>query len=115
MKKFLGSVVPFLLFHLVCCGGLIIFLASSGYLLLVSQEGNRKTYLIPLLVLGGIFFLINNRMNKHCEAKGHKSIGDQILLISFYVMYSVIFGIAFMVYVFIPWWIPGYRGGFLLP
>lgn len=115
MKKFFGSVVPFLLFHLVCCGGLIIFLASSGYLLLATQEGEKKQYLIPLLLLGGIAFLVHNIYGKHCEKKGHIDILDRIILILFYIAFSAIFGIAFMIYVFLPWWIPGYKGGLLLP
>ena len=115
MKKFIGSIVPFFLFHLVCCGGLIIFLATSGYLLLVRQEGDKKIFLLPLLLLGGIFLFLYQYYGRCCEKKGHKNIGDHLLLISFYVVFSIIFGIAFMIYVFIPWWIPGYKGGLLLP
>lgn len=115
MKKFIGSVVPFFLFHLVCCGALIIFLATSGYLLLVYNEGVKKTYLIPLLLLGGLAFFIHNRYEKRCHDKGCKTWFDWIVLISFYIMFSFIFGLAFMIYVFIPWWIPGYKGGLLLP
>lgn len=115
MKKFIGSVVPFFLFHLVCCGGLIIFLATSGYLLLVRQEGDKKTYLIPLLVLGGLVFYFHNRYNKRCNAKGCRTWVDWLILAAFYVTFSFIFGLVFMIYVFIPWWIPGYKGGLLLP
>lgn len=115
MKKFIGSVVPFLFFHLICCGGIIIFLATSGYLLLIRQEGDKKIYLIPLLLMGALSFFIYNRYTKHCDRKGCKTILDWLILIAFYTTFSVIFGLAFMIYIFIPWWIPGYRGGLLLP
>lgn len=115
MKKFIGSIVPFFLFHLVCCGGLIIFLAASGYLLIASNEGVRRTYLIPSLILGGIFFFLYSKHKKHCDVKENKTFGDHALSIVLYVIFSVIFGIIFMIYVFIPWWIPGYKGGLLLP
>lgn len=115
MKKFIGSVVPFFLFHLICCGALIIFLATSGYLLLIRQEGDKKTYLIPLLLLGALSFFIYNRYSKRCDQKGCKTTGDWMILIVFYIAFSFLFGLAFMIYVFIPWWIPGYKGGLLLP
>lgn len=115
MKKFIGSVVPFFLFHLVCCGALIIFLATSGYLLLIRQEGDRKTFLLPLLAIGGILFFLHRRRKQCCEKKGHTSMGDHIFMITLYIAFSFIFGTAFMIYVFIPWWIPGYKGGILLP
>ncbi|MCL4387209.1 hypothetical protein M1307_02310 [Patescibacteria group bacterium] len=115
MKKFIGSVIPFFLFHLVCCGALIVFLATSGYLLLIRQEGDKKTFLIPLLLLGGVLFWLHGRYDKRCCERGHKSFADQVVLISLYVAFSMIFGFAFMIYIFIPWWIPGYKGGLLLP
>lgn len=115
MKKFFGSTIPFLLFHLICCGGFIIFLATSGYLLVIRQEGDKKKFLIPLLILGGLFFWLHRSYGKHCEKKGCKTFGDYLILILFYVTFSMILGFAFMIYIFIPWWIPGYKGGLLLP
>lgn len=115
MKKFIGSALPFLLFHLVCCGGLIIFLATSGYLLLIRQEGDKKQFLTPLLILGGLFFWLHRRYNTHCRRKGCKTFADYVILIVFYITFSILLGLAFMIYVFIPWWIPGYKGGLLLP
>lgn len=115
MKKFFGSTIPFLLFHLVCCGGFIIFLATSGYLLIIRQEGDKKRFLLPLLLLGGLFFFLHHSYNKHCDKKGCKTLEDYFILILFYITFSFLLGLAFMIYVFIPWWIPGYKGGLLLP
>ncbi|MBI4225557.1 hypothetical protein HY612_00415 [Candidatus Roizmanbacteria bacterium] len=115
MKKFIGSVVPFFFFHLVCCGAFLIFLTTSGYLLLIRQEGDKKLFLLPLLIVGGLFFFLHSYWGRCCEKKGHKSFGDYIFLLTLYVVFSFIFGITFMIYVFIPWWIPNYKGGFLLP
>lgn len=115
MKKFIGSVIPFLLFHLFCCGALLIFLTTSGYLLLIRNEGRNKTFLIPILLLGGLFFFLHWYFGKCCEKKDHKTFGDHTILIILYIAFSFLLGIAFMIYVFIPWWIPNYTGGFLLP
>ena len=115
VKKFIGSTIPFFFFHLVCCGALLIFLTTSGYLLLIRQEGDKKVLLLPLLLVGGIFFFLHWYWGRCCEKKGHKSIVDHIFMITLYIAFSFIFGTAFMIYVFIPWWIPNYKGGFLLP
>lgn len=115
MKKFLGSIVPFFLFHLVCCGGLLIFLTTTGYLLIIREEGRNKAFFLPLLAVGGFFFLLYSLHGKHCEKKGHKTLGDYSMSIFFYIGFSIIFGALLMIYIFIPWWIPNYKGGFLLP
>ncbi|OGK21699.1 hypothetical protein A2866_04520 [Candidatus Roizmanbacteria bacterium RIFCSPHIGHO2_01_FULL_39_8] len=115
VKKFIGSVIPFMFFHLICCGALLIFLTTSGYLLLIRQEGNKKILLLPLLLVGVVLFFLHWYWGRCCEKKGHKSLGDYIFMITLYIAFSSIFGIAFMIYVFIPWWIPNYTGGSLLP
>lgn len=115
MKNFVGPIIPFLLFHLVCCGGLLIFLTTSGYLLLVRQEGANKLFLLPLVALSVLFFVLYIRKIKHCKMKNHTTMGDRGIIALTYVLFSLLLGIAFMIYVFIPWWIPSYKGGLLLP
>lgn len=115
IKKFAGVTIPFLFFHVLCCGALLFFLISSGYLLLLTNEGRGKTFLIPALLLGGLFLWLHHRHGKCCEKKGFKTFGDHTLSIILYITFSIIFGIAFMIYVFLPWWIPNYQGGPLLP
>lgn len=115
IKKFVGSAIPFFFFHLVCCGSLLILLTTSGYLLFIRQEGNRKLLLIPLLLLGIILFFLHSYWGSCCKRKGHTSWKDYVLLTILYIGFSLIFSLAFMIYLFIPWWIPNYRGGFLLP
>ncbi len=115
MKDFLGGIVPFLVFHVFCCGALLIFLTSSGYLLILSREGKQKTFLIPVLLLMSVLFFLYKRHGNSCHIKAFKTPGDHVLTILLYVGFSLPVGIAFMIYVFIPWWIPNYTGGPLLP
>lgn len=115
MKHFIGSIIPFLIFHIVCCGGFLIFLTTSGYLLLVRQEGSNKLFLLPLLALSIVFFIIYIRKLRHCKIENHSSMMDKGIIVITYALFSIMLGIAFMIYVFIPWWIPGYQGGALLP
>ena len=115
MKHFIGSIIPFLFFHLVCCGGFLIFLTTSGYLLLVRREGSSKLFLLPLVGLGILFFTLYRRQVKHCNIKNHSTVMDHGIIMITYVLFSLFLGIAFMIYVFIPWWIPNYQGGALLP
>ncbi len=115
MRKFIGTTIPFFFFHLICCGALLIFLTTSGYLLLIREEGRNKTFLIPLLLLGGFFFFLHWYFGKCCDKKDHKTWGDHMILLTLYISFSFLIGAAFMIYVFIPWWIPNYKGGLLLP
>lgn len=115
MKDFLGGIVPFLVFHVFCCGALLIFLTSSGYLLILSREGQQKTFLIPAVLLISALFFLYKRHGNSCHIKGYKTPGDHVMTILLYVGFSFLIGIAFMIYVFIPWWIPNYTGGPLLP
>lgn len=115
MKKFIGSTIPFLLFHLVCCGGLLILLTASGILLTVRQEGSNKYFLIPAILIAAVFIWLHHRHGKQCEMRGQKTAGDYVVSIILYAIFSIVLGLIFMIYVFIPWWIPNYKGGFLLP
>ena len=115
MRKFIGTTIPFFFFHLICCGALLIFLTTSGYLLLIREEGRNKTFLIPILLLGGLFLFLHWYYGRCCDKKNHKTLGDYSILVILYISFSFLIGAAFMIYVFIPWWIPNYKGGFLLP
>lgn len=115
MRKVVAGIIPFLFTHFLCCGALLFFLISSGYLLLLRQEATNKIFLLPALVFGGIIFGLYRYHGKCCQAKGHKSYGDQIVSFMLYVSLSMILGLLFMIYVFLPWWIPNYKGGILLP
>ncbi|OGK23469.1 hypothetical protein A3A46_03435 [Candidatus Roizmanbacteria bacterium RIFCSPLOWO2_01_FULL_37_13] len=115
MRKFIGTTIPFFFFHLVCCGAFLIFLTTSGYLLLIREEGRNKTFLLPLLLIGGFFFSLYSYYGKCCDKKDHKTWVDQMILLMLYISFSLLLGVAFMIYIFIPWWIPNYKGGFLLP
>lgn len=103
MIKFLGSIVPFLVFHLFCCGALLGILITTGYLFLLSQEGQNKIFLLPALGLTILFFWF------------HKKVDNRLLNILLYGLFSLVSGLIFIIYIFIPWWIPNYQGGILLP
>lgn len=115
IKKFIGSVIPFLIFHVFCCGSLLFLLISTGYLLALRQEGTNKVFLIPLILLGVIVFWLYHHHGNCCRKQEHKTFRDYFLTFLLYFTFSFIFGLIFMIYVFIPWWIPNYQGGFLLP
>lgn len=115
IKKAASAAIPFLFMHLICCGGLLILLISGGYLLLLRQEGTNKIFLIPFILLSiGLFWLYRYHGNC-CRQKRSQTYSDKLVSISLYFFLSMALGLMFMIYVFIPWWIPGYKGGMLLP
>lgn len=103
MKKALGVAIPFLITHLICCGGLLFFLVTSGYLLLLYNESQNKIFLLPALILLGL------------SAWQLPKIENRYLRLTLYILIYALTSYLFIVYLFIPWWIPGYRGGPLLP
>lgn len=113
--KILGGLVPFLATHLLCCGALLYFLWSSGLLLVLAKEGRNRIFLIPMLVIGVVFFLIHRNHKKACEKEGHFALADKILNFFFFLGFYVMISLAFIIYIFIPWWIPDYEGGLILP
>ena len=118
MKKVLkifGGLVPFLATHLLCCGAALYFLWSSGLLLVMAREGRNRIFLMPMLAVGVVFFFIGRKHKKSCQMEGHYGWGDKLVNFLFFVGFYLMISLAFMVYVFIPWWIPGYEGGLLLP
>lgn len=115
MKKIVGFAIPFLIQHLICCGAFLFFLVSSGYLLLIRQEANNKIFLLPALLFSGALIILYHYYGSCCSKKGYKSLLDRVFLIMLYLIFSFTLGLIFMTYIFIPWWIPNYKGGFLLP
>lgn len=70
---------------------------------------------MPLFLFGILFFVLHHYHGKYCERKDFKTFSDYALGIFLYTVFSLIFSLIFMMYVFLPWWIPTYQGGPLLP
>lgn len=115
MKHFMTAVTTFFATHVLCCGVLLTFLMSSGYLLLLRQEADKRWFLLPMVLLGTFFFWMYYDHGKYCKEKGEKTISDHFWLVILYIAFSGIASMVFIVYIFIPWWIPNYKGGTLLP
>lgn len=115
MKKIAGFGLPFVLTHFICCGALLFWLVSSGFLLTVSIEGRNRLFLIPALLVLGLLTYLYIHHGKCCKEKGEKTLKDYLVQFFIYSLIVIVFSIAFIVYVIIPLWIPGYEGGPLLP
>ena len=107
--------IPFVITHIICCGALLLLLISSGYLLKLANEGRNKFLLTPSLIAvsAGIWLLYKH--NRCCREKGQREAKDWIKTILLYGVIYLAFSWIFIVYLFVPWWIPGYQGGILLP
>ncbi|KKS98008.1 MAG: hypothetical protein UV73_C0004G0150 [Candidatus Gottesmanbacteria bacterium GW2011_GWA2_43_14] len=115
MRQAVGAVFPFLFIHLICCGMLLFLLVSSGILFMLSQEASNKIFLLPALLLTALLFWQYLHHQHSCTLKGYKTFYDRLRGLTLYLLLSLTAGFIFIIYVFIPWWIPGYRGGILLP
>jgi len=115
MKHFIGAITPFLFIHLICCGALLFFLVSSGYLLLLSREASNKIFFLPALLLTALLFWLYLHHHRSCTFKGYKTFNDRLAGLALYLLLSLTAGFIFIIYIFLPWWIPGYQGGMLLP
>lgn len=114
MKKIVGPILPMLGFHIICCTFLIGILITTGLLYNLSWEGENKTFFIPALLTAGGLFWAYKRQAKCCTESPFDT-RSKVLMYLFYILFSVFLGFIFIIYFFIPWWIPGYRGGILLP
>ena len=112
MKKFIGGLIPFLTIHFICCGSLLVLLISSGYLLKLSNESQNKFLLVPALLL---LIYIWRQLQKDKECGHPRSLGEKLCRLLLIMIIYLITSYLFIVYLFIPWWIPGYEGGALLP
>jgi len=109
------QVIPIFGTCTLLCGALIGFLITSGGLLLLATEGRNKTFIIPsLLLLGGIVYLYI-KQQKTCSQKQCSTVVDKVIRMMLFMAISIVISIIFIIYVFIPWWIPNYQGGPLLP
>ncbi len=115
MKRIVGLAIPFIFQHIICCGALLFFLVSSGYLLAFRLEAENRVFLLPGLLVAALVIGIHYYYNRCCKKKGYKDVKDHAILTLLYILISVIVGVLFMIYIFIPSWIPGYKGGPLLP
>ncbi|HKY74228.1 MAG TPA: hypothetical protein VJ246_02875 [Patescibacteria group bacterium] len=117
IKKSIASMIPMLIMHVLCCGTMLYFLMTSGYLLFIRQEGEKKVWLIPILVFStGLIIMSNMYAKKTCiHGDGERTFSQNIFRFVMICLVSLMLSILFMVYLFIPWWIPNYTGGFLLP
>lgn len=115
MRKLSGGILPFLFLHIFCCGALLIFLVSSGTLLFLSREASNRVFLLPALAVTGFLMWISHRHTRHCSRKDKRGFKEDAVTVLLYLSLSVLLSILFLIYIFIPWWIPGYTGGMLLP
>lgn len=115
MKHFITPVVSFLVTHLICCGALLTLLITSGYLLTIHHIGVEKKFLIPSLLIALVAIYIYFQYKKCCNETGENNFFNRISVLGLYLLVSFIISLTFIVYFFIPWWIPNYQGGFLLP
>ncbi len=115
MKHFFGPIITFFITHVICCGVLLTLLITSGYLLTIHHIGAEKKFLIPALIIIAVAYYIYREYKKCCMEVGDKTLFNQVSVIFLYFLLSLIIGLVFIVYVFVPWWIPNYTGGPLLP
>src|SRR5512134_2714074 len=100
MKKAYGSLIPFLAIHFLCCGTLLYVLTASGYLYLLSVEGNNKTFLLPSLILLGIQIWIFLSHKKMCNLKNHRTFWDHLLNYTLWLLLSLTAALIFYIYFF---------------
>ena len=115
MKNVWLPVVTFFSTHLLCCGALLAFLITSGYLLTLHHIGVEKRFFIPALIVPIVLFFVYREYKKCCNEVGRKTLFDRTVIFTLYIALSISVGLIFMIYFFLPWWLPNYSGGFLLP
>lgn len=115
MKKLIASTIPMFFMHILCCGAVLYFLMTSGYLLVIRQEGNSKIWFIPLIVSTVVLVTLITVYRKRTKKDGCCTVTQNVIHFGMSCLVFLLLSILFMVYFFIPWWIPNYRGGFLLP
>jgi hypothetical protein len=99
----------------VMCGAMIGILISSGALLLLAEEGRNKIFLIPALILLASAIYLYFRNKKACRRKEFLTTGDKMCNMMLFMFLFILIAALFIVYIFVPLWIPGYEGGILLP
>jgi len=115
MKNIWLPIVTFFSTHLLCCGAVLGILITSGYLLTFHHIGEEKKFFIPALIVVVVLFFVYREYKKCCNEIGRKTFFDYIVIFTLYFALSIFSGLIFMIYFFLPWWLPDYNGGFLLP
>lgn len=115
MKRSLSAIVPVTVFHVFCCGGLLLLLASGGWLVVLASEGRSKLALLPLLAVTGASFWLWRRQRGHCAAHPGGSIGHRIAQELSLMVALLLVAVMVAVYIVIPLWIGDYQGERLLP
>ena len=119
MREFLKQTITQVFAQIgVCaliCGATIGILISSGLLLLVADEGRSRGFLVPLLVALGVTIYIYIMNKKSCHRGGSFTTKNKMLSMMLFMLISGLISLLFTIYLFIPWWIPDYRGELLLP
>lgn len=99
--------------HLAVCGGAIIILASSGWLLVLSTEARNKTGLIPLLLLTAASYWLYRRQRDRCEQPKGRTLGNNVVKYGLSMLWVTLAVFVVFTYVVIPLWLPDYAGGLL--
>lgn len=102
-------------FHLACCGGLILVLASSGWLLVLSSTARNKGVLVVLLVMTAGAYWVYRRHASRCSLSGSVSAGNKVALYGLSTLWITLLLFIVITYLVIPLWLPGYSGETLLP
>ena len=97
------------------CGATIGILFSSGLLLLVADEGRRRSFLLPILGALAITVYLSIINERSCHQRGLPATKNKMLSMMLFMLLSGLISLLITIYVFIPWWIPDYKGGLLLP
>src|SRR3989344_7719236 len=104
MKNIWLPIVTFFSTHLLCCGALLAFLITSGYLLTFHHIGAEKKFFIPAAEEAIVLFFVYREYKKCCNEVGRKTLLDRMVIFGLYIAFSISLGLIFMIYFFLPWW-----------
>ena len=113
--KIIGGLVPFLATHLFMLWSVALFSLEFGVTPRYGKRGKKSGISDTNAGRGVVFSLSDGNIKKSCQMEGHYGWGDKIVNFFFFLGFYLMISLAFMIYVFIPWWIPGYEGGLILP
>lgn len=115
MKRSLTAIVPVTLLHVACCGGLLLLLASSGWLTVLASEAQSRTALLPLLAATGASLWLWHRQINHCRRLDNPDLGHRIAQELVLMVAILLIAVMLIVYMVIPLWIGDYQGEGVLP
>ena len=114
MKKFANLALPTVFIGAFCCGGAILLLASSGWLLVLSTEARERHILLPLILLTIATIWLWRRQAGRCDLPGRTPKKYRYARDGLYLLWLLLIGVILAVYLFVPFWVPGYTGGTIL-